>query len=73
MYIFNSLPYCLQDSIHNYYHMKNIPERRSRNQINPPLSSPSQGGDFVVSAQPNDEGVVKNLIVQFFMGKVSLR
>ena len=36
-----------------------IIEQYIRNQLTSPFSPPSQGGDFVVSAQSNDEGEVK--------------
>ncbi|MCF6154090.1 MAG: apolipoprotein N-acyltransferase [Candidatus Brocadia sp.] len=41
----------------------------SRSKITPPLSPPSQGGDFVVSAQSNDEVKGKNVSKRVFFAE----
>src|SRR3972149_7107198 len=51
-----ALPEILRESVS---FVKKLVLQHNHNQITPPVSLPLQGGDFVVSAQSNDEGGVK--------------
>ena len=51
-----ALPEILRESVS---FVKKVVLQHNHNQITPPVSLPLQGGDFVVSAQSNDEGGVK--------------